>query len=59
MNFSCKKFRVSTYKEHTVIGDRPKREFRYIRFRSNDNGGVQLNHVLKIGLTTMFLKWRV
>ena len=59
MNFNCKRFRLSTYKEHKVTGLPPKREFRYTSFRSGDNNGVQLNHALKIGLTTLFLKWRV
>lgn len=58
MNINCKRFRVSTYREHKVTGSAPVRECRFITYRSADHGGKQMNYSLKLGLTTWHFKWR-
>jgi len=58
MNLNCRKFRLSTYREHEVMGVPPKREIRCVTYKSGDHGGRQTNYSLKIGLTTFHLKWR-
>ena len=58
MNINCRKFRLSTYKEHKVMGLPPMRELRFTQYQSGDNGGRQQNYAMKVGLTTWHLKWR-
>ena len=58
MNINYPLFRLSTYRDHEVIGLPPVRRLSFVQYRSGDNGGRQWNASLTVGLTTLHLKVR-
>jgi hypothetical protein len=56
---NCRLFRLSTYREHKVMGLPPVRRFGFVQYRSGDHGGRQWNGSLTVGLTTFHLKLRI
>lgn len=58
MNINTRKFRLSSYFPHKVMGVEPRWELDWTRYRSADHDGKQTNYSLTLGLATIHLKWR-